>query len=337
MIHPEDIEFHHSADAGHRYAETNYFCFTLPEQGLAVSAYAVFRKGIGVMGADVTIFGGLVRDRAECLYIDAQQHLPAPDKLSDYGTANGLYVKVSDPRHYHVEYEGFDGVAFNVDFEGIMEPFDIHDPEHSPKAKPQASVAERHSGSGLGSGYGGHFDLTCRVTGTLDIRGKRYAVDCVETMDHSWGQRPEIGINSMGWMHAHFGPDLAIHWIAAFDPTAPADRQWTLAHGYVVENGLVYGLTDLQLRSSFIDRIPVGMELVATDRRGKVWKATGVSTIGAPWICYIATEAYCMVVRWTLDDGRIGYGMCMQNESMQSLNRRIGRAALLGDAPARRP
>lgn len=322
MIRDQDIEFHHPADAGHGYAETNYFCFTLPEHNLAVSAYTVTRKGIGVMGADITIFSGLSADRAQCVYIDAQQHLPAPERLSDYRTANGLLVKARDARNYHVAYKGFDGVEFAVDFAGLMEPFDIHDPAHSPKAKAHASTADQHAGSGLGAGYGGHFDLTCQVTGSLSLGGRQYAVDCVETMDHSWGQRPEIGISSMGWMHAHFGPDLAIHWIVAFDPTAPTDRQWTLAHGYVMEQGAVYGLTDLKLRSTFVGRIPTGVQLVATDRRGKVFEASGISVIGAPWVCYIATDAFCNVVRWTLSDGRAGYGMCMQNESMQSLNRR---------------
>ncbi len=328
MIRRSDTEFHHPADPGHGYAETNFFCFALPEHRLMVSAYTVTRKGIGTMAADVVVFGDLVSDRAQCLYIDSQQHLPAPEVLSDYRTPNGLVVKALNERDYHVEYRGYDGVEFVIDFAGLMEPFDIHDPTHSPKAKADSSVAERHAGSGLGAGYGGHFDLTGRVTGYFVLAGMRYEVDCVETMDHSWGHRPELGIHSMGWMHAHFGPDLAIHWITAYDPAAPADRQWTLAHGYVMEDGQVYGLTDLQLQSTCVGRVLTSMELVATDRRGRKYELSGSSIIGAPWTCYVATEAYCALVRWTTAGGRVGYGMCQQNESMQSLTRRVGRRAI---------
>lgn len=329
MIRPEDIEFHPPPEPDHRYAETNFFCFTIPEQRLMVSAYTVSRPSVGAMAADVIVFGDLVSDRAECLYIDSQQHLPLPARLSDYRTPSGLVVKAKDPRSYHVEYSGYDGLRFSVDFEGLMEPFDIHDPEHSPKAKAHASTAEKHAGSGLGSGYGGHFDLTCRVRGELQLGGKLYAVDCVETMDHSWGTRPELGLPAMGWMHAHFGPDLAIHWIAARDPAQPGDRQWTLAHGYVLQNGKVYGLTDMTMRSVHAGRVLSAMQIEVTDVRGQRFRLEGSSVIGAPWTCFVCTEAYCAMVRWTLPDGRIGHGMCQQNESMQSLNRRIGKRAIL--------
>ena len=40
-----------------------------------------------------TVNGALVADRAETLYLDSQQALPAPERLSDYTTASGLTVR----------------------------------------------------------------------------------------------------------------------------------------------------------------------------------------------------------------------------------------------------
>lgn len=325
MIKPRDVEFHTPPNPDHTHAETNFFCLTIPEERLMATVYTLSRKSIGVMLADVVVYGALVDNRAECLYVDSQQHLPAPEKLSDYSTPNGLRVQALSPREYRVDYVGYDDMEIHVDFKGLMQPFDIHDPEHSPKAA--KSVEEQQAGSGLGAGYGGHFDLTGRVTGSFKFGGKEYAVDCIETMDHSWGVRPELGVHSMGWMHAHFGPDLAIHWINAWDLDKPIGEQQTLAHGYVLEQGEVHGLTDLKLRSTRVGSVISGMQVEATDKRGLVWRMSGTAEVGAPWVPYTCTMLYAAMMRWTLSDGRVGYGMAQENQSLQALTRRRGRRA----------
>lgn len=325
MIRQQDAEFHPATAGDHRFAETNYFCFTIPEEHLMVTVYTVFRKGIGVMSSDIVVYGDLVRDRAECLYIDNQQHLPAPERLSDYRTANGLHVVAKSVRDYSVRYQGYDDLSFEFDFRGLMEPFDIHDPNHSPKA--QVTVAAQHAGSGLGASYGGHFDLTGRVTGLFRMKGRTYTIDCVETMDHSWGPRTELGIGSMAWMCAHFGDDLAIHWISAWDSSRKPDQQHRLAHGYVMENGATVGLTDMSLSVRHVGRIITGLDVEVVDIKGRCFSMTGTGIVGGPWECYLCLEAYAALVRWRLGNGRLGYGMAQEVDSMQTLNRRLGRRA----------
>ena len=95
----------------------------------------------------------------------------------------------------------------------------------------------------MGTMFGGHFELHGHITGSLTLRGETYAVDCIETMDHSWGPRPEIFIPTMGWSHAHFGRDLQIKWVVTTDLDAPVDSQQQLAYGFVVEHGQVHGIT----------------------------------------------------------------------------------------------
>ena len=306
MIRPDDIEFHVPPDAGHTWSETNFFCASIPEERLMITFYTLFRKGIGVMLSDIAIYGAITDSRAEVLYLDSQQHLPAPERLSDYRTANGLHVRALNLRDYDIVYEGFDDTSANLRFRGLHEPFDIHDPAHSPKA-----VADDHArieGAGQGAAYASHFDLTGRITGTLTVRGRTYKVDCIETMDHSWGHRPEVGLRTLGWMHAHFGEDLAFHWINQFDLEAPSDSAHPLAHGYVLENGRITGLADLDLKVTRHGTLPIAIEAAATDAKGRVFRMNGAAQVAAPWTPYTCVLLGVAQMRWTMPDGRVGFG-----------------------------
>src|SRR5690606_15901123 len=151
MISDSDIDFHNPEDADHTYAETNWFCFYIPEEKIMGIVYTVARRGVGVQSCDVSLYGALVDNRVETLYLDSQMALPCPPRLSEYETANGLYVKAHSIRDYTVRYRGYDGMEIDFDFHGLMEPFDIHDKNHSPLARD--SVTEQHAGAGMGSGY----------------------------------------------------------------------------------------------------------------------------------------------------------------------------------------
>ncbi|MCB1667493.1 MAG: hypothetical protein KDI24_03975 [Pseudomonadales bacterium] len=323
MITQDDIHFHTPPDADYLWTETNYFSFIIPEEGLLGSVYVVIRDGLGVMSQDVCIYSGLTDNRAEALYIDNHQHLPSPEKMTDITTPKGLSIKTTSPKDYRIDYLGFDDTEVHFDFKGLMEPFDIHDPEQSPKAT--TNKESQVEGSGFGTGYGGHFDLTGHITGTLKLRGKEYQIDCVETMDHSWGPRPETHMPPIGWMHAHFGKNLAFHWIVGCDYQKPVGSQQSLAHGYVMEDGKAYGLTDVKMRTIRSGVITCTHEVEATDVRGKVWKFYGASEVGAPWVCYVSTMLYIALMRWTMDDGRVGYGVSQENHSIQELNKQRGK------------
>jgi hypothetical protein len=82
MITANDVEYHDPADADHRYAETNWFCFYIPQPKLMAIIYTVARRAVGVQSCDVSLYGSLVDDRAQTLYLDSQMALPAPPKLS---------------------------------------------------------------------------------------------------------------------------------------------------------------------------------------------------------------------------------------------------------------
>ncbi len=110
MIRAEDTDFHTPPDVGHTWSETNFFCASIPEERLMITFYTLFRKGIGVMLSDIVVFGAFTNSRAELVYLDSQQHLPACENLSDYTTANGLTIKALTIRDYQIDYVGFDNI-----------------------------------------------------------------------------------------------------------------------------------------------------------------------------------------------------------------------------------
>ncbi len=75
------------------------------------------------------------------------------------------------------------------------------------------------------------------------VRGKRYAVDCVDTGDRSWGPRPERDNSSVIWWHASFGKDLTVHLFTDHDIATTAEMAPHIS-GYVLEKGETYGLVD---------------------------------------------------------------------------------------------
>ena len=202
MIRPEDVAYHTPAGVQYEWAETNFFSFIVPEANLTGWVYTIARPGVGAMVCDIEVMDRIGRITLETRYFDFQQHLPIPDRLEDYSLPNGLSLKTAnEPRDYLIDYQGTDDTFFKLKVAGVMEPFDIHDPAMDPLASTDPNK------SGFGSAYANHFDMTAHVTGNVRIRGKDYAVDCVTTMDHSWGPRNERGMNPMGWINGNFGTD----------------------------------------------------------------------------------------------------------------------------------
>ena len=323
VIDARDLEYHTPEDAGHTWAETYFFPIAIPEEHLLATVYVVVRPGIGVMVNDVAVYGALSDTRSDLLYFDVQPHLPAPEKWAEIDSPAGLRISAhTPPRDYRIDYVGHSGTELHVDWNGIMEPFDIHDPRHSPKAA--ATTNEQHAGSGLGAAWGGHFDMTGRVTGTLTVRGKTFEVDCVERMDHSWGHRNAVTMNAQNSISAAFGEDLAFHIITILDLDAPNGADHTFAHGYVLDNGEVYGVADLELTNTRLGAVVTAMDMRVTDVRGKVFHLRGWMDIGAPWNAYAATVTYTGEMTWLLDD-RQGYGCVMETYGIPALSNRRGR------------
>ena len=123
-------------------------------------------------------------------------------------------------------------------YTALMPAYDINDPAQDPLA------ADRDMAKTWGHAYAGHFDQSGRYEGEVSVRGRTLPVDCVSTMDHSWGVRAERQTSRLSWMHAHFGEDLVVHGLFDFDTANGPDGEspLRLTHGYLLEGGELHGL-----------------------------------------------------------------------------------------------
>ncbi len=199
----------------------------------------VFRAGSGAMLCDIEFIDRKSANMFDARYIDIQNHLNIPDKLEAFSLPNGLTFSATSPEHYRVDYIGVDDTEIHLDFDGIHQPYDIHDPDIDPMARASTSDAIEHSG--FGSAYSSHFDLTMRARGKIKVRGQAYDVDCLATNDHSWGPRPERGMRMMGYMNAHFDDDYVVQTIWEFDAARPDGEQHIFKHGYAIVDGKLRG------------------------------------------------------------------------------------------------
>lgn len=322
MITPDDVEYHTPPDADYRWAETYIFPIAIPEERIFAMVYVAARPTLGVMLNDVYIYGTLTDNRADLLYVDSQVHLPAPESFSDIQSPSGLTVKaVKPPREWRIDYVGIDDTEIHVDWNGVMDPFDVHDEDHTPHAK-GLTHEEKMAAGGLSKAWNGHFDMTGKVTGTVKVRGTTYEVDSYERMDHSWGVRGENDLPAMDSISAQFDDDLAFHFIVHVDLEAPNGHDQKLAHGYVLENGERYGVETMDISSVRIGVTIASMAITVTDTRGKTFKLNAMANVGAPWNIY-GTTCYTAMMRWTLGD-RDGYGVVMEVLPVQTLTRLRG-------------
>jgi len=297
LISAEDANFHAADSDQPTWAETNFFGFYNSEAKLNIGVYALFRPNLGVVSSTICMNSRRIVTPWEADFCDLRAAMPIPEPrdLQNYHLLNGLDVKCLDPNMvWAIKYDDHQGTWIDVRYEALMPPFDIHDPAMDPMCGSKTKEGE----FSWGTAYNGHFDQTGTVVGAVAIRGKEYPIDCVSTMDHSWGPRPERGKPTMSWLHAHFSKDLAMHAIFGFDPAKNGHELW-LAHGYVLDRGQVYGLKAGAGRvTRKQERYADALQLDLTDSRGRNWRLNGKGMTTFPWQCWPNMVSFNCLGEW---------------------------------------
>jgi hypothetical protein len=328
VIKDQDAEFH-DTDADPTWAETNFFGFYNAEEHLNVGVYALFRPNLGVVSSTICMNSGRAVTPWEADFCDmrAAMPIPQPRSLCDYKLLNSLHIQCLDPnRLWKIHYDDGQGTTIAVRYEALMPAFDIHDPAMDPMCGSR-SAAGKFS---WGTAYNGHFDQTGHFSGKVSIRGREVPIDCVSTMDHSWGPRPERGKPNMSWLHAHFSRDLAMHAIFGFDQERNGDELW-LAHGYIMDKGQVYGLKAGSGRvKRQQERYAETLALEVIDCNDRVWRLEGRALTTFPWQCWPNMVAFNSLCEWQCQSLR-GYGEVQDFFELPQLN------ALNSSGTTRRP
>lgn len=306
MITETDLQFHIPENINHSWAETGYFNIYIPESNIFCWVYYVHRAGVGVTTSYVEIIDKWSDAITDQLYSDVSHFNPIPKDATKFTLPSGLSFRALSLSEYQFNYDA-GGIELDLRFNAIMPPYDIHDPEMDPMAA--ADAQEAAANSGFGTAYSSHFDMSVRARGTLKINGKVHAIDCVSTMDHSWGERWEHKYQSMTWANAHFGEDYVLHAIFHFDQNAPAGQQHDFKHGYALVDGKVRGLKGGSVHAirSGIWPTYVEMRLVDVDDREHVVRGPMVNH--HPWKMYgNASSGLAMAQWWSPDVKGPGYG-----------------------------
>lgn len=303
MITDQDQYFHTPASDDPYWAETNYFGFYVPEEPLHVNVYVLTRQNLGAVLSSITIVDGFSNRPHQVRYTNNQVHLPFPKgDLNDYRLGNGLAIRCTRPvMDYDIRFDDGKRLSFEVTFQGLMAPYDIHDPDQDPLA--QAS----HQGDNVSdTAYAGHWDQSGRVTGAMTLDGRKFAIDCVSSMDHSWGLRHEDQFANFCWLNANFDNDTSIHCIWIINPDDNNDYA-AIAHGYIREGSEVHGLTKGRGRVLRNGNLHVFLDLEVEDVRGRSHGFTGTAFTSNPWQPWPYVCATHSFVRWDLA-GVTGWG-----------------------------
>lgn len=320
MITPDDVKYHTPHDPGYEWGETNFFYFYIPEIHLIGGFQTLNRKCLGVSFVDININDNLSMNCLEHLYIDGQQHLPAVDRLENSTFVNGLSIKsLNPPKDYKIYYHPNEDILVDLIFCGIAEPYDIHDTRQDGSIIHKDIIPEAFRT--------GHFDLSGRITGKFSLRNRNYDVDCIATMDHSWGPRSQTGMGLAGanWLDANFGTDYTMHLNMLLDLDLPPNQQFKLVSGYVKDGEQIYSLIEASLTASRVqeaENLAAALELKVIDVRGKSHVLYGSTLALCKPHQYPSFQIHQTLVRWVSDQGRIGYGTNMEGRMLPENNKR---------------
>lgn len=167
-----------------------------------------------------------------------------------------------------------------------------------------------------------HLESTGRITGTIELDGRRYEVDGLAHRDHSWGVRHwEGSVLNARWCSGSFGPELsfcALSWHAVDDSIA--------TFGFVVRDGVVTYASSADLIASFdMDGISVRggeVTLHLPDEPDLTFRPKLIDGAVHEFRSFAWVDALCEIA-W---DGKIGYCDYQVIANPRDGRRPVGRA-----------
>lgn len=299
---PDDDRLHPGRTEDRSWTETAWFAAAVPERGLAVWTYPLFRPELGVMSCGIYVWEPGAEELWQLPYYRTWWHLPMPDDLdlAGFRLPNGLGYECLEPlTAYRVTYVDGEELELDLTFRALHPPH----------------------GVGVEAGGHGHLDQLGRVSGEIVLSGERIAVDCIEMRDRTWSPRRESRKRTFVTYSYGAAGESGFHLSTRLDPKLGENRILT---GFRLRDGEVVPFRDGTCR---IERDeagrPVGVEVAATDEHGGELKVTGevvsrLSMPSTPWF------VWACVVRWRLPDGTELFGEHQDTWSPAAL-RRLGR------------
>ena len=308
LLSEADDRFHPASTEDRTWTETSWFAAAVPERGMGIWTYPLFRPELGIMSCGIYVWQAGGDELWELPYYRTWWHLPIPDDIEPtrFALPTGLAYECLEPlTSYRVTYRDGDEIALDMTFAALHPPHAV----------------------GVVAGGHGHLDQLGRVTGELVLGGERIPIDCVEMRDRSWSPRRES--RQSNYLTYSYGASSGG---SAFHVSTRLDRRSggrALLTGFVLRDGETVGLRDAgcEVRRDVRGR-PEVIEIRGVDEHGETVEATGevvgrLSMPSTPWF------VWACIVRWTLPDGSEAYG-----EHQDTWSPALLRAELRGAAPS---
>jgi hypothetical protein len=301
MIVADDFKFHDRDPADMAWTETLFLIFSVPEAGVSGNLYTLARPNLGVCHSSIEIHRGFCLQPWKIHHNDPQMHLPCPKDFSDFTLANGLSFKAESERKSRFSYRSLEGECeLDLGFDAVCDPFDPHDPAHNP-------LKESSKLAGYEGWNHGHMESKGRITGRLKLRGKEYAVDCIDGMNKSWGPRRDWGNKGATWVQVSLGEGIDAFLVMGLGFRNKEVVYGPFNYGFIAINGerrpLVGGSMVAQRSEMLVMRALVKFE----DSSGNHYEALGTTIAAAPWYNFNpSSAAFQTLMRWESATG-VGY------------------------------
>jgi len=223
--------------------------------------------------------------------------------------------------------------ALTVTYEGpvvlLENPLEMADPRAAFTDNPHDTCVVRLNYSGRSAMFGGepdqpherpgeefargHYEQLVEASGTIEVGGHRWEVHGFGLRDHSWGPRYWQAPFYYRWLTANFGPDFGF----MGSRIARRDSDGTRG-GFVWDGDKLHLCTSFRISTVWggDDRYHESLQadLVTPDRtwsvRGRVLRLIPLrNRRQSPDGEELVTRISEGLTEWTLDDGRVGYGL----------------------------
>lgn len=294
----EVADYFNKKKTDHPYwSESSWFSYHIPEENLNGSFYNHFRPNMNCMLAGTFIWDHSGETQYDCRYYDWQAMRVPPEGVAgkdyekyDFTTPWGMSIEMIEPlMRYKLGYER-EGIQLDLIFQGTSEAHSI----------PRIG---RH---GFQDAYNFHFEQPGRITGTVELKGRRYEVDSFSIRDGSHGPRFLEKVTPGGYTWSTGDENNAWHFMAA---NMDDSHESQIVGGYLQRDGKIASLTGGTRR--VIERIgprPSVVEMEAVDTEGRKIQAVGRVRVPSTFVLFPDRGMYWQQFAWDYDSftGAVG-------------------------------
>lgn len=264
------------------WAETYWFSFDQPGENISATIYPVFRKNLNICSLGVFVWDSSAHEPWALLYGRNYWSLPMPDTPATALRLEGLSYDCIEPlSKYRVRYSDPDLCEIDLEYTGLREP-------HVASATPKF----------------GHFDQPCKVKGTVNVRGRAFAIDTLGMRDRTWSIRPEDKRGTRtAYTYGHSGADEQFLLLTSLDGNVGRFVSYVFT-GYLVRDGVLSPLVDSHREVlERTNNYPSLIRISATDAMGRTMTAEGRTVNRIASQSTPAQFAWMSMTEWTTDRG----------------------------------